>query len=333
MSIPYSFDLRTRNINSVLIQVFILVTFFVFTAQIASAIEVRLTDGSVIAVDEAWEDAQGVWYRQGGVTHLLDRARVKSINRPKPTEESAGGKGAPRARVVSVEDAEQVETSQQPVWIYLIGGARVEADEASETSAGVWYRRGSLSMFLERSRVARIEREADVEVATATVRVGGRRAVRGWSTGNAQIDRLIRSNGERYNVDPYLVFCVMEQESHFNPRVVSPKGAMGLMQLMPGTAARFGVRRALDPAQNIMGGTRYLKDLLQRFDNRVELVLASYNAGEGAVMKYGQRVPPYRETRNYVRRISARYGQNNSFVRVAENSASTTAVAAATAQR
>ena len=79
------------------------------------------------------------------------------------------------------------------------------------------------------------------------------------------------------------------------------------MQLMPGTAARFGVRNASDPAQNIAGGVRYLKELQGRFGGRVELVLASYNAGEGAVMRYGQRVPPYRETRDYVKRISSRY--------------------------
>ncbi|HEX6732428.1 MAG TPA: lytic transglycosylase domain-containing protein, partial [Pyrinomonadaceae bacterium] len=93
----------------------------------------------------------------------------------------------------------------------------------------------------------------------------------------------------------------------FNSRAVSPKGARGLMQLMPGTAARFGVRNAHDASQNISGGTRYLKQLLNRFNNRVDLVLASYNAGEGAVAKYGNRVPPYRETRNYVKRISFRY--------------------------
>jgi len=79
------------------------------------------------------------------------------------------------------------------------------------------------------------------------------------------------------------------------------------MQLMPGTAARFGVRRPHDPAQNVSGGTRYLKELLNRFNNRVDLVLASYNAGEGAVIRFGHRVPPYRETRNYVKRISYRY--------------------------
>jgi soluble lytic murein transglycosylase-like protein len=101
----------------------------------------------------------------------------------------------------------------------------------------------------------------------------------------------------------------MEQESHFNAGAVSPVGARGLMQLMPGTAARFGVRRIHDPAQNIAGGTRYLKLLLGKFNGRVELVLASYNAGEGAVIKYGHRVPPYRETRDYVRRISGRYGR------------------------
>jgi soluble lytic murein transglycosylase-like protein len=128
-----------------------------------------------------------------------------------------------------------------------------------------------------------------------------------WTTGNARIDTLIRQNGQRYGVDPYLIFCVMEQESHFNQYIVSPKGAMGLMQLMPGTAVRFGVANPYDPAQNIMAGTRYLKGLMEMFGGRVELVLASYNAGEGAVIKFGQRIPPYRETLDYVRLISARY--------------------------
>lgn len=81
------------------------------------------------------------------------------------------------------------------------------------------------------------------------------------------------------------------------------------MQLMPGTAARFGVRHSFDPAQNIAGGTRYLKQLMGKFNGRVDLVLASYNAGEGAVVRFGHRVPPYRETRNYVKRISLRYRQ------------------------
>ena len=130
-----------------------------------------------------------------------------------------------------------------------------------------------------------------------------------WTTGSAKIDGLIRLNGQRYGVDPYLIYCIMHQESRFGANATSTAGAMGLMQLMPGTAARFGVSNPYDPAQSIMGGTRYLKELLRLFGGRVDLALAGYNAGEGAVMKYGRRVPPYRETQEYVRRISLRYAQ------------------------
>jgi soluble lytic murein transglycosylase-like protein len=130
---------------------------------------------------------------------------------------------------------------------------------------------------------------------------------RSWTTGNARIDALIRQNGARFGVDPYFIYCVIHQESRFSTTALSVKGAQGLMQLMPGTAARYGVVNANDPAQNIMGGTRYLKDLLQLFHGRIDLVLAGYNAGEGAVIRYGQTVPPYKETRDYVRLISQRY--------------------------
>ena len=131
-----------------------------------------------------------------------------------------------------------------------------------------------------------------------------------WSTGNARIDTLIRQYGTQYGVDPYLVYCLMSQESSFITSATSHKGAQGLMQLMPGTAARYGVTNPYDVAQNIRGGTRYLKDLLQMFNGRVDLALAGYNAGEGAVMKYGNTVPPYSETRNYVRLILKRYGKS-----------------------
>jgi membrane-bound lytic murein transglycosylase B len=128
-----------------------------------------------------------------------------------------------------------------------------------------------------------------------------------WTTGNAKTDALIRQNGERYGVDPYFIYCVIHQESGFSATAVSSKGAQGLMQLMPGTAARYGVMNVNDPAQNIMGGTRYLKDLLRLFPGRIDLVLAGYNAGEGAVIRYGQTIPPYKETQDYVRLISLRY--------------------------
>ena len=128
-----------------------------------------------------------------------------------------------------------------------------------------------------------------------------------WTTGNAKIDNLIRYYGGQYGVDPFLIYCTMSQESSFTAGATSPKGAQGLMQLMPDTAARYGVTNPYDVAQNIKGGTRYLKDLLKMFNGRVDLALAGYNAGEGAVMKYGNTIPPYNETRNYVRLILKRY--------------------------
>jgi len=128
-----------------------------------------------------------------------------------------------------------------------------------------------------------------------------------WSTGNGRIDSLIRQYGKQYGVDPFLIYCTMAQESSFTSSATSPKGAQGLMQLMPGTAARYGVKNPYDAAQSIMGGTRYLKDLLAMFNGRVDLALAGYNAGEGAVMKYGKTIPPYTETRNYVKLILKRY--------------------------
>jgi soluble lytic murein transglycosylase-like protein len=130
-----------------------------------------------------------------------------------------------------------------------------------------------------------------------------------WSTGNNRIDTLIRQYGTQYGVDPYLIYCLMSQESSFITGATSYKGAQGLMQLMPGTAARYGVTNPYDVAQNIKGGTRYLKDLLVMFNGRVDLALAGYNAGEGAVMKYGNTIPPYQETRNYVKLILKRYGK------------------------
>jgi soluble lytic murein transglycosylase-like protein len=267
-----------------------------------ASVRLLMADGVRISVEDAWESEQGIWYKQSGVSQLLPRDRVKSIERG-PDPNSQPKIQTPAAKVSEVNTA-QTDPSEQPAWIYLVGGARVEADSATESLAGVWYKRGSLSIFIERSRIDRIERE-DPETLAASD--SSSKKERGWSTGRPHIDTLIKQNGAKYGVDPYLIFCVMEQESQFNSKALSPKGARGLMQLMPGTGARFGVRRPFDPGQNIAGGTRYLKQLLGQFNGRVELVLASYNAGEGAVIRFGHRVPPYRETREYVKRISYRY--------------------------
>jgi soluble lytic murein transglycosylase-like protein len=115
-------------------------------------------------------------------------------------------------------------------------------------------------------------------------------------------DRAIARAGRRYSVDPGLVKAVIHVESRFDTTAVSPKGALGLMQLMPRTAALVGVDDAFDPWQNISGGTRYLGYLLKRFKGDLELSLAAYNAGESTVRRYGG-MPPYRETQRYVKRV------------------------------
>ena len=121
------------------------------------------------------------------------------------------------------------------------------------------------------------------------------------------IGRLVSSSAARHRVDPRLVAAVINQESGFKARAVSSAGACGLMQLMPATARRFGVRDIFDPAQNIDAGVRYLRWLLDTFGGRVDLALAGYNAGEGRVISAGYRIPAIRETRHYVRAILARY--------------------------
>lgn len=120
-------------------------------------------------------------------------------------------------------------------------------------------------------------------------------------------DDIVKENAERERVDPKLVKSVMLVESNFNPRAVSPKGARGLMQLMPATARRYGVANSFDPVENIRGGVAYLSDLLDMFSGDVVRALAAYNAGEGAVQRHGG-VPPYPETREYVRRAMLVYG-------------------------
>ena len=122
-----------------------------------------------------------------------------------------------------------------------------------------------------------------------------------------QLHERYRAALDATGVDPLLLYAIMHQESSFKSRAISPKGARGLMQLMPFTAMRYGVTNIFDPRQNIEGGARYVRFLLDRFDGDITLVLAGYNAGEGAVEKYGWQIPPYSETQEYVRRISRRY--------------------------
>lgn len=124
---------------------------------------------------------------------------------------------------------------------------------------------------------------------------------------STEIDTLIRLAAATYGVEEALLRAIIHVESRFNPRARSPRGALGLMQLMPATASRYGVVDRRDPAQNIDGGTRHLKHLLATFKGNVRLALAAYNAGEAAVTRYGNRVPPFAETQAYVPAVLARY--------------------------
>ncbi|MBI2993261.1 MAG: lytic transglycosylase domain-containing protein [Gammaproteobacteria bacterium] len=114
---------------------------------------------------------------------------------------------------------------------------------------------------------------------------------------------------KHYQLPPSLLHAVITAESAYDPDAVSKAGAVGLMQLMPETARRYGVRNRTNPSENVSGGTRYLRDLLQMFNNNLALALAAYNAGESAVVKHGHQIPPYNETRSYVKKVVALYQQ------------------------
>jgi hypothetical protein len=120
---------------------------------------------------------------------------------------------------------------------------------------------------------------------------------------------IIRQAAARYGVDADLIHSLIAVESNFNPKAVSPKNARGLMQIMPNTAAHLGVKNIFDPDENVDAGTRYLREMLAKYHNDLTLALAAYNAGPEKVDRYGRRVPPYRETRLYVQRISRDYAK------------------------
>lgn len=150
-------------------------------------------------------------------------------------------------------------------------------------------------------------RQTSLTYPSANLTTAGGSPLRGFTTGSSEIDGYLLDAGTRHGIDPLLLYSIMHQESSFKFHAISPKGARGLMQLMPMTAIRYGVTNIFDPKQNIEGGARYMAFLLDHFNNDLSLALAGYNAGEGAVEKYGWRIPPYSETQEYVRRITRRY--------------------------
>jgi soluble lytic murein transglycosylase-like protein len=162
-----------------------------------------------------------------------------------------------------------------------------------------------------RTVLSNIHPAADAKIASYTVpKAQGIRATRPAVAERARTyDTLIVEHSRTQGVRADLVRAVMQVESGFNPLARSPKGAMGLMQLMPSTARQYGVKNAFNPAENVRAGVAYLRELLDRYQDNEELALAAYNAGPGAVDKHGQTVPPYRETQSYVAQINKMAGR------------------------
>jgi soluble lytic murein transglycosylase-like protein len=144
------------------------------------------------------------------------------------------------------------------------------------------------------------------QAATSLVPTPATLAERAAALPQEKLDQLVQRSAEKHGVDPALVRAVISTESNWNTRAVSPKGALGLMQLIPGTALRFGVGNAFDPAQNVDAGVQYLGMLIERYNGDLSKALAAYNAGPGVVDRFGG-VPNFRETRNYVQKVTATY--------------------------
>lgn len=195
------------------------------------------------------------------------------------------------------------EAAPKVTRIMLKGGIKIDADAVWEEPERIGYRLGKIQTFVERAAVEKILYDIAENEPLPDLQLPNMK----FTTGHRGLDQLIVHNAIKYDVNPLLIFLLMKQESGFNQRALSPVGARGLMQLMPGTALRLGVRNINDPVENVDAGTRYLKTLIQMFNGDVNLALAGYNAGENAVIRYGYRVPPYRETQNYVYSINAAY--------------------------
>nr|WP_242470862.1 transglycosylase SLT domain-containing protein [Thiocystis violacea] len=194
------------------------------------------------------------------------------------------------------------------------GSARADIYKYVDGSGNVYFTdtplKGSRYQLEWHREARKLVRESDRRNIAARGRVITGKSV---AMGKSQAQRrstyndLVHANARRYGLSPALLHAVIRAESAYNPSAVSRAGAQGLMQLMPGTAARYGVKDSFNPVENVRGGAAYLRFLLDMFDQDVKLALAGYNAGEGAVLKHGRQIPPYAETQAYVRKVLQYY--------------------------
>lgn len=285
---------------------FSLSLFCILIGAPAFADTLHLRDGRIIEADEVWEREGEIWYRQGQMISSVAKTAITQLKRQ--DEKTALAKNSIEATTTSLPPEANASVTapreSQSRRIILKDGTMIDADALWEGEGSIRYRLGNMHAFIERSAVDRIISHATSE---AKIQLPEARGLK-FTTGHGGLDQLIMRNAKASGIDPLLIYLVMREESGFNHRAVSRAGARGLMQLMPATAVRFGVRNIHDPVENVGAGTRYLRLLIDRFKD-VRLALAAYNAGEEAVARYGNRIPPYRETTNYVRRISAAYNR------------------------
>lgn len=275
---------------------------FLLAGGAALADDLHLKDGRVISADEIWQVGDQVWYRKGKVISSVAGTDVVKIVASAKASENPSGNATETPADGVVSPPENGTTTRKVARIILNDGSQIDADSIWEETGRIAYRMGKMQSFIDRAEIRNIVRE----VETTETRLPETPGLR-FTTGHSGLDHLIVYAGTKYQVDPLLIYLIMREESGFNYRAVSRVGARGLMQLMPDTARRLGVRNIHDPVENVEAGTRYLKSLIDMFGGDMNLALAAYNAGEGAVIRYGRRMPPYAETTNYVWRINTAY--------------------------
>lgn len=271
---------------------------FMLTTAIATSISISLVTPPPVFASETWAAAEGE-ERPSSIKTTEENGRRVYVNEDDP-------KPARQSRTAQEQDAQnQTAQPKRPALVYW---SSKENRWKPVPSAGTASMKAAKSAAAEVSEYFGHEsvQSANAKIVTANAR--------GHQASPEEIDSAITMSAARHNVDPNLVRAVVKVESNFNSNAVSRKGAMGLMQLMPSTARSLNVRNPFDPAQNVDAGVRHLKQLLENYQGDVNLTLAAYNAGSGAVAR-SAGVPRYAETQNYVRRITNLYYGGYDFTR------------------